>query len=224
MDNKTLYDSIYQDNITYIRNGNILVDEYLATGAKDLRRGLSLIIPLSQITESYEAMVEGFRILAPEQYYYPTSNLHITVFDYIAARDAFARSTSIEQTYIRVTDDIVKSLASFAIVFKGIVFSREAGLLKGYDDGSVTALRERIRKRLKDDGLPNMERYQSMSVHSTFMRFTKKIDNAQSFSSELELRREVELGIETVKRIVLVEHDWYNRKNLNRTIKEYELA
>jgi hypothetical protein len=224
MNNKMLYDSIYQDNITYVRNGDVFVDEYLATHAEDVRRGLSLIIPLSQITKGYEAMVKGLRILAPEQYYYPTNDLHITVFDYIAAHNAYARSTSIEQTYMRFTDNVIKSLTNFTVLFKGIVFSREAGLLKGYDDGSVIALRERIRQQLKDDGLPNMERYQSMSVHSTFMRFTNRIDNAQAFFSELELRKEIDIGIETVKRIVLVEHDWYNRKILTRTIKEYELA
>jgi len=224
MNNKILYDSIYQDNIADIRNGNVFVDEYLSTNAEDLRRGLSLIIPLYQITRSYEALVEGFRILAPEQYYYPTNDLHITIFDYISAHNVYMRSKSIEQTYMRITDDVIKSLANFTIFFKGIVFSRVAGLLKGYDDGSIIALRERIRQQLKDDGLPNTERYQSKSVHSTFMRFTKRIDNAQSFYSELELRKEIDIGIETVNRIVLVEHDWYNRKNLTRTIKEYKLT
>ncbi|MGD0036238.1 MAG: hypothetical protein ABSC53_02975 [Bacteroidota bacterium] len=223
MNYKTQYDSIHKDNITYIRNGNVFVDEYLATDAKDLRRGLSLIIPMSQITKSYEAIVEGFRILAPEQYYYPIKDLHITVFDYIAAHKDYTRSASIEQTYIRITDDVIKSLSSFTIFFKGIVFSREAGLLKGYDNGLIIALRERIRHRLKDDGLPNMERYQSMSVHCTFMRFTKSIDNVQGFLSELELRKEAEIGKETVKSILLVEHDWYNRKSLTRAIKKYEL-
>jgi 2'-5' RNA ligase len=188
-----------------------------------MRRGLSLIIPLNQITKGYEALIENFQILEPEQYYYPTEDLHITVFDYIAADNVYTRTSSIEQTLINITDDVVKSLSSFTVFFKGIVFSREAGLLKGYDNGSVVALRKRIRQRLKDFGLPNMERYKSTSVHSTFMRFTKKIDNVGGFVNELEVRREAEIGTETVKSMVLVEHDWYNRKSLTRTIKEYKL-
>jgi hypothetical protein len=55
------------------------------------------------------------------------------------------------------------------------------------------------------------------------MRFTKKIDNVGGFVNELEVRREAEIGTETVKSMVLVEHDWYNRKSLTRTIKEYKL-
>jgi hypothetical protein len=224
MNSKTLYEAIHLDNIIDIRNGNIFIDDYLTNGIKDSRRGVSLIIPLSQIFKEYEAIVKHFRILEPEQYYYPTSDLHITIFDYIAAHNTYAGSTLIDQTYIGITDAVVKSLAGFNVLFKGIVFSREAGLLKGYDNGSVIALRNRIRARLKDDGLPNTERYQSKSVHSTFMRFTKRIDNLHAFLNELELRKEIDLGIETVKRLVLVEHDWYNRKNLTRTIKEYELV
>ena len=178
---QTLYDSIHQENIAFIRSGDVFVDEYLGTGLADTRRGLSLIIPLDQIMKGYEALIKSFQILEPEQYYYPAEDLHITVFDYIGAHKAYARSSSIEQTCINITNEFVESLSGFTVLFKGIVFSREAGLLKGYDDGSVVALRKRIRQQLKVYGLSNTERYESMSVHSTFMRFTKRIDNVGAF-------------------------------------------
>jgi hypothetical protein len=209
--------------MAYIRSGDVFIDEYLGTCSEDRRRGISLIIPLNQIAKNSEAVIKNFQILEPEQYYYPPEDLHITVFDYISAHNTYAKSSFIDQTYINITDEVIGFLSSFTILFKGVVFSREAGLLKGYDEGSVVELRNRIRQRLRIDGLSNTERYESRSVHSTFMRFTKKIVNVDRFVNVLEASREVVIGAELVKSMLLVEHDWYNRKRLKRTIKEYKL-
>jgi hypothetical protein len=220
---QTLYESIYQENIAFIRSGDVSVDEYLGDGVTDTRRGLSLIIPLNQITNGYEALIRKFQFLEPEQYYYPLEDLHITVFDFIGVHKTYTRSASLEHTCINITNEAAESLSRISILFKGIVFSRAAGILKGYDDGFVVALRKRIRQRFKENGLPNTERYESASVHSTCMRFTKRIDNVKAFVDTLEALKEVELGTEKVKSMVLVEHDWYNRKNVKRTIKEFKL-
>jgi hypothetical protein len=125
----TVYDSIHQDNIASIRGGDVFVDEYLGARTPDTRRGLSLIIPLNQLTQAYEGLIKNFRILEPEQYYYPPEDLHITVFDYIVAHKTYQTKNSIEQTRINVTDEAVESMTSFPILFRGVVFSREARLV-----------------------------------------------------------------------------------------------
>jgi 2'-5' RNA ligase len=223
MSTASLYESIHRDNIAFIRDGDIIVDTYLGNGVTDLRRGISLIIPLSHISKNYESIVQGFQMLEPSQYYYPLSDLHITVFDLISANPMYAPSNSVDDTFVAIANEVLAPVNRFSVTFKGIVFSREAGLFTGYDDGSVVALRESIRGQLLQQGIPNTERYKSKSVHSTFFRFAKPLANSKIFAGAIENHREIEIGNEPVQSVSLIEHDWYNRKNSIRTIKAFML-
>ena len=223
MNAASLYESIHRDNLASIREGDIFIDTYLGRGVADLRRGISLIIPLRHISVNCEGAIHDFQMLEPGQYYYPVSDLHITVFDFISAHPSYAQSNSLDEAYAAITSEALAAARGFSVAFKGIVFSREAGLFTGYDGGAVVALRERIRGLLLQQGLPNMERYPSKSVHATFFRFAKALANPGAFAEAIEARRAVELGNEEVHDMALVEHDWYNRKNSIRTIKRFAL-
>jgi hypothetical protein len=223
MDIQSLYDSIYLNNIESLRRGNIVIDDNLCGDIIDDRRGISLIIPLCQISPGYAKLVNIFQQIEPEQYYYPAHDLHITLFDYIAAHAAYSGSDKLDATYTTLAQSVLTSLKSFSIVFKGIVFSREAGIITGYDDGSIAALRKRIRQHLVDHGLPNLERYESISVHASFLRFKKRIRKEKDFIAAIESWRSVDIGTEVIKKVLLVEHDWYNRRQITRPIKQFAL-
>jgi 2'-5' RNA ligase len=223
MNTTSLYESIHQKNIACLREGNILVDPYLRDSVPDLRRGISLIIPLIHIAKNYERATQVLRKQEPGQYYYPSADLHITVFDLISAHPRYSQSAALDDTFVSLANEVLATFSSFYVTFKGIVFSREAGLLTGYDNGSVVALREKIRAHLPQYGIANTERYESKSVHATFVRFRKALIQPSLFADVIESCREVEIGEEPIQSISLVEHDWYNRKISTRTIKTFPL-
>lgn len=219
----SLYESIHQKNIACIRKGDILVDPYLRDSVPDLRRGISLIIPLSRIAENYERATQVLRRQEPGQYYYPAADLHITVFDLISAHPLYSSNAALDDTFVSLASEVLATFNRFYVTFKGIVFSREAGLLTGYDNGSVVALREKIRAHLPQYGIANTERYESKSVHATFVRFRKALTHPNLFADILETCRQIEIGEESIQSISLVEHDWYNRRIATRTIKTFML-
>ena len=213
-----LYNRIYHANEKALRSGDVLIDELLAHGAKDKRLGLSLIIPVRKIQRNYEKLVRQFKEHEP-LYYYPFSDLHITLFDYVQASEHYRRNRDTETKCIEITEKALKSIPEFNIEFNGVVFSREAGMLQGCDHNRLLQIRKRIREVMKEIGLKNNERYESESAHITFCRFREKLKNPEKFLHLIDENRKYEIGKERVNRIELVEHDWYNKESKKRILR-----
>ena len=213
-----VYNKIYADNIGQIRSGNIEIDHFLATRENDSRRGISLIISIKQILNSYKRLVGDFSTVDPDQYYYPFEDLHITVFDFVQGTVDHQRNDLLENLFLGISRKAVDSLGSFKIQMKGIVFSRGAGIIKGYDDNKLVVIRRNIRKLLVAHKIKNDERYESESAHITFTRFRGNIKNPLLFCEMMEKNMEVDIGEEEVTSLELVEHDWYNSFHKKRII------
>jgi 2'-5' RNA ligase len=218
-----LYDRIHDAHAADLRNGSVHIDETLAQGNPDNRLGLSLIIPLSEIRNRYESLIRNFYALEPHQYYYPFDDLHITVFDFLQGRASYRRNSEIEADCIAVADRVSSECEPFEILFSGIVFTREAGLIRGYDGDRLIDMRTRIREAMKEIGMANDERYKSESAHCTFFRFRETLQNPEEFARSIERQRKTELGKERINHLDLVEHDWYNTKSSKRLIRRFSL-
>ena len=223
MSSRRLYDSIYNTNIADIESGNIKVDDYLIGNKPDSRMGISLIIPIHSISKSYANLVSSLKKIEPAQYYYPTHDLHITIFDYIQGTEKYIRNPELEKTLIRISRESLKSVHRFSITFEGIVFSNTAGVIQGYDDNILIKSREKIRILLKKNGIKNDERYESESAHITFVRFMNQFLRAEELCRFINENREMEIGIQKVEEIELVEHDWYNHESNKRIIDKIEI-
>ena len=189
-----------------IESGRIKVDRYLIGNKPDSRMGISLIIPIRSIANSYERLVSSLKKVEPEQYYYPTHDLHITIFDYIQGTEKYIRNPELEKVFIKISRESLKSFHRFPITFEGIVFSNAAGIIQGYDDNVLIKIREKIRILLKENGIRNDERYESESAHITFMRFMNQFLRAEKLCGFINQNREMKIGIQKVEEIELVEH------------------
>jgi 2'-5' RNA ligase len=223
LSSRNIYDSIYDKNIADIKSGNIKLDEYLSGNKPDSRIGISLIIPIRSISKSHEKLVSCLKEIEPEQYYYPTHDLHITIFDYIQGTENYIRNPELEKLFIRVSRESLKSFHEFLITFEGIVFSKAAGIIQGYDDNVLIKIREKIRILLKENGIKNDERYESESAHITFMRFMNYFIRAEELCRFINENREREIGIQKIEEIELVEHDWYNHESNKRIIEKIRI-
>jgi hypothetical protein len=221
MSSRELYEGIYLDAIGALRRGENKVDDRLDPARVDSRLGVSLIIPIPSLGSAYEGLVRSFSAVEPSQYYYPPEDLHATVFDYRSCGDDYARDAEFEVRAIAICDEVFSDWESLSLEFRGVVFSREAGLIKGYDEDGLLSIRVRIRGLLKRYGIENTERYESRSAHLTFCRFTSRLTNPGAFCQAAEKAKETWLGKENVQKAELVEHDWYNRGAKKRIIKEY---
>jgi 2'-5' RNA ligase len=103
------------------------------------------------------------------------------------------------------------------------VFNREAGIIKGYDQNKLIEIRNLLRTELCRYKIQNDERYKSESAHITFCRFKYPVNEPNALFSLIRYFQYYELGTIKVKRIDLVEHNWYNSENSRRLIKSFYL-
>ncbi len=218
MSSRTLYDSIYNNNIAKIESGDIAVDDYLVGNRIDSRRGISLIIPILPLPDTYSQVVSSLQKIDPAQYYYPISDLHVTIFDFIQARENFTWNEELEKTFTAASMEALHTIEEFPLTFEGIVFSNAAGIIQGYDNDILVGIREKIREFLKKNGIRNDERYASESAHITFARFADRLSKPEKLCTFIDENRETKIGRVKVTEIELVEHDWYNRVSTKRII------
>lgn len=213
-----LYDKIYKTNLDQLIKGNIITDDFLLNRNNDKRIGISLIVPVEKINNTYNRLINNFVTIEPNQYYYPSPDLHFTVFDFIQCRDNYQRNETLEKIFLDIARKSVTTSEKFNIKLKGIVFTREAGIMKGYDNNKLITIRNKIRELLVSSKIKNDERYISESAHITFARFKDKLKNPAAFCEFVERNKEYEFGEEEVTILKLVEHDWYNSENSRRLI------
>jgi len=220
---RSLYDAIYDKSILDIGSGDVGIDGCLAGAVPDARMGVSLIIPIRSISRSYGDLVSSVRDIEPGHYYYPARDLHVTIFDFIHGTETYARDPGLERAFAEISRESLKGVRAFPSAFKGIVFSKAAGLIQGYDEGVLIGLRSRIRLALCANGIRNDERYESESAHITFMRFTDRLSRGKELCALIDGNRETDIGVETIREIELVEHDWYNHESTKRIIECFSI-
>lgn len=223
MASRALYDSIASAGAERIAAGMAEIDGFLATGVPDGRRGLSLLFRPYAILPSYDPLREAAKAAVPGQYLYPAEDLHVTIFDFVSAREGFRAGRTLEESCIALCDTVISRTKTFTIEFRGVAFCAAAGLLCGYDRGRLTSLRARIRKLLPRHGIPNTERYPSRSAHATFLRFASLPPDPESLLAFARAHKASPMGEGIVDSLDLVEHDWYNRNSRIRLVATFRL-
>src|SRR5574344_1083539 len=160
MSSKQLYDSIFKEHIHNIENNEIVTDKYLKTEVIDNRRGVSLIVPISIGNCAYTDLINEYYNIEPDQYFYPQTDLHITVFTYLSARDTYKNNEEINRHFKDISECVLRNIRAFTVLLYGITFSKEAGFINGYDNNILINIRDTIRIEMKKNGLVINERYQ----------------------------------------------------------------
>lgn len=208
-----LYSGIHSRGIAAIQNGEEQIDQALNQSEKDTRLGLTLQIGLnSGVTQEIGMIGKAIAKIAPLQYFYPAADLHVTVLDLISANREFKRDEAQIRQFITIIDRATCDLSPFMMVFKGLIVSNGAILIKGYYTWELRQLRGAIRQRVYQEGVEMKERYQSLSAHVTMIRFKSRLQNRAKLLEVIEGYRDWEIGSLRVDHLELVIHDWYNRK------------
>ena len=203
----------------------LVSDKYLQNLATDTRRGLTLLVAVAPTVAATAAnALADLRRAAPELYYYPAADLHVTLLTPLSGQPNQQLSARQFQAYHTALQDVFRQQTAFVIEFVGFTLTLGAVLLQGYPRPAFQVLREQVRARLLAAGLPVAERYQSVSAHVTAVRFPVAPVAPVSLAEYVQARREVPLGQQVVTEILLVWNDWYNQQQRTQLLVRYALA
>ncbi len=215
MNLKQHYEALYTSSIKKIRSDKYETDP-LIDSPLDKRMGLTLIIrPSDQVKTRIKNFLDELRDVDSHQYYYPESDMHITVMSVISAYPGFdLQSVSIPE-YTAIIKKSLTGLKPFDICFSGLTASPSCIMIRGFfNDNTINTIRDNLRTNFRDSGLlQSMDsRYVIEAAHSTVVRFREKLSDKERFMDLIEQYREHEFGTFTADTVEFVYNDWYQRK------------
>lgn len=219
------YDEIWNSSKEDILNNNIYIDSNLSNIENDKRLGLTVLIQIKgEVLNKFLEIINQLKEIEPEQYYYPSTDMHITVIDFIGASEDFVFDENKVEIYKKVLDKILKDFSRFNIEFKGLTASKGAIMIQGFFDDIFQELREKLREEVNKQGIELKERYKEVKIaHSTITRFKQKLQNPEKLVNKIEELKNFDFGTFEVKKILFVVHDWYNLNKKTKILGEYEL-
>lgn len=199
----------------------ILAEEYALDleikNRLDNRFGLTLIIrPDQKIKAEIQAFLNELKKVESSQYYYPDSDIHITVLGIISCYEGFTLDQINVEDYITVINQSLTDLGKIKIEFRGVTASPSAIMIQGFlPDETLNDLRNILRTNFKNSDLKLSidSRYSISAAHSTVMRFQEKLQNPKKLIEIMEEYRDYDFGKFDVEKLELVYNDWYQREN-----------
>jgi 2'-5' RNA ligase len=167
------------------------------------------------------------RNLDPEQYYYNTSELHVTALSLFTATEEVDRYLARYDLYKEAVRAALAGAPSFGIEFAGVTLSREAVMIRGYpDSAALNETREALRRELRARGLTEGldGRYRLETAHMTVARFRHPLRDSRAYTELLERHRSHPFGRTQVQELHLVRNDWYMSPSVVEVLVRYPLA
>ncbi|MDP5201711.1 2'-5' RNA ligase family protein [Flavobacterium sp. DG2-3] len=220
------YNDLYKSSSEIISAGKYSIDSELKNES-DSRFGITLLIrPNDEIKANIQDFISELKKTEPEQYFYPDSDIHITVMSIISCSSDFNLNQISPNEYIEVICRSLVDVEKISIQFKGITASPSALMIQGFpSDETLNNLRNRLRENFKNSGLQQSidSRYSIATAHATVMRFQEKLHNPKKLIEIAERFRDYDFGTFEVKNLELVYNDWYQRKSTTRVLGDFGL-
>lgn len=199
----------------------------LIDDAGDKRFGITLIArPPQQVKDNIEAFLAELKKAAPAQYYYPASDIHITVMSVISCYEGFALTQIRVDDYVHLIENSLQGFSKFQVVFKGITASPACIIIQGFpEDPTLHHIRDNLRVNFKSKDLQQSidQRYTIQTAHSTVVRFSKPLQQKEHFLAILKAYRDFDFGTFAIDHLELVFNDWYQKKEIVKTLATFPL-
>ncbi|MNS07796.1 hypothetical protein D3C72_392470 [compost metagenome] len=170
MDLTQHYNHLYNESVETIAANRYQIDP-LIDSATDNRFGITLIIrPDAAIKNKIQGFLDDLRAIDSEQYYYPDSDIHITVLSIISCYDGFDLATISVSDYVAIIEKSLLGIKDITINFQGITASSSAIMLQGFTDSdSLNDLRNNLRTHFTNSPLEQSidKRYSIQTAHVT---------------------------------------------------------
>ena len=226
MDLEEHYDNLYKESIKKIKVGDYQTDKIIDSSI-DNRFGITLLIrPASPIKAKIQEFLNYLKSIDPNQYYYPSSDIHITVLSIISCYEGFELSRISIEDYVKVIKESISGLESFDIQFKGITGSTSCIMVQGFfENDSLNETRNRLKINFRNTNLEQSidSRYLIQTAHATIVRFRNELLEPKEYIRLLDRFRDYDFGTFKVDSFELVYNDWYQRNKYVQHLCKFEL-
>lgn len=226
MNLKEHYSQLYKESKKIISSNNYEIDHMIDSDTDD-RFGLSLIIrPSIAVKNEIQKFLDKLRNVEPNQYFYPNSDIHITVISVISCYSGLKLSQIEIPEYIQLIEECFKNMQNMTLSFKGVTASPSCIMIQGFiNDNSINQLRDRLRLEFKNSNLEQSmdQRYLIHTAHATVFRFKETLEQKEKFLEIVEKYRDYDFGTFEVDAIELVYNDWYHQEELVKKLHEFPM-
>ena len=221
------YNQLYYNSSKAILVENYTIDS-LIKDSTDKRFGVTLLIrPNEMVKNNMQLFLDELKEVDASQYYYPNSDIHITLMSIISCYEGFTLNQISVSDYIKIIQESLIGIDEIKIDFRGVTASPSAIMIQGFPtDETLNTLRNTFRKKKKKSTLQQSidSRYAIATAHSTVMRFQEKLQNPGKLMQVVEKFRNHDFGTFKVANIELVFNDWYQRKGNTLHLKDFDLS
>ncbi|MEH0153345.1 2'-5' RNA ligase family protein [Limibacter armeniacum] len=223
---KEHYNKLYEESIQKIKNDQYQIDDLIDSN-EDNRYGVTLLIrPDKNAQNKIQQFLDELRVVEPKQYFYPNTDIHVTVMSIISCYEGFDLSQIVIDDYIKVISKSIENCSPFDITFKGLTASPSCIMLQGFlEDEMLNNIRENLRKQFQNADLEQSidKRYAIQTAHSTIFRLRDQLANKEELLSIIEKYRDFDFGTFTVDKLEFVYNDWYQRDDRVTKLHEFKL-
>ncbi|SFG38585.1 2'-5' RNA ligase family protein [Pontibacter chinhatensis] len=227
MDLQTHYNTLWEKSRAGFEAGSFKLDPWIDNPADD-RLGITLLArPSCEVRERIRAFLDELQQVAPEQYFYPDTDLHITILSIISCTASFTLSAVKPADYVQLLESITHHASPFEIDINGITASPEAVMVQGFPlDNSLQMLRESIRAAFSSTSLLQSldQRYTLKTAHATVLRFRAPVQQPEKLLRLLENYRTYDFGTFEVEELEVVYNDWYQRAEKVKVLGRFKLG
>lgn len=220
------YNALYESSIEKIASGAYHRDPMIDSSSDD-RFGISAIIrPPLKVRESIQGFLEELKQIDPSQYYYPGSDMHITVMSIISCYEGFSLDQISTSDYSALIKQSIKGIDPFKLELQGITASASGIMIRGFpENAQLNTLRNQLRMNYKNSDLEQSldKRYTLQTAHATIMRFRKELQHTKTFLAEMENYKNFNFGSFEVNELELVFNDWYHRGKNSKLLGKFKL-
>ncbi|RNI23576.1 2'-5' RNA ligase family protein [Rufibacter latericius] len=199
----------------------------LIDSPNDTRRGLTLLArPSPAVKKEMQYLLQHLSLVEPEQYYYPASDIHLTVLSLISCYPDFTLESVQLPPYIDLLKKALEPISRFNIHYSGLTASPSCVLVQGFPrSNELEELRDRVRQAFRSSDLQESidQRYTIQTAHSTIVRFRKPLSQPGLFLQKLRECRHRNFGTSPINTLELVYHDWYQRQETTHLLATFPL-
>lgn len=220
------YNQLYKTSSEAILNQKYSLDLNIHNPS-DSRYGATILIrPSEKIKEKIQSFLDDLKKIEPNQYYYPNSDIHITVLSIISCYEGFSLDKIDVEDYVKIIQKSLEDSGEIKIKFHGVTASDSAIMIQGFPtDENLNNLRDKLRENFRKTTLEQSidSRYSISAAHATVMRFTEKLQNPIKLIAKTNEFHDFDFGEFKVEKLEFVLNDWYQREENTIHLKDFEL-
>lgn len=220
------YDELWNEALPLFEQNRFAIDPLIDAPSDD-RFGLTLLFrPNPAVKQNIQAFLHELQKIEPHQYYYPDSDMHVTVMSIISCYSGFRLERVDVDSYSTLIRESLRSMKSFNIHFRGITASPSCILIQGFPaDGTLEQIRNALRVNFKKTSLEQTidKRYRQQAAHATVVRFRKEVEQSDKFIQTLRTYRTFDFGVSEINELEWILTDWYQRQNKVKLLQLFTL-